>query len=261
MNRPAVFGTIVGALAAVSGGAAQTGAIEGAVNADSLGKRSIPGAEVAIPALQLSTHANFVGEFRLVGIAPGRYLMIATGAGRRGIGDSVTIVAGGTTYHDFVLATRAIVLDSVVSKAAVLQPSISPALSAFEERRRSSAGGYFITDSTLRKEEDRSLADIIRMHVPGVDMLHMGQSRVYLVSGRGPAGGHLQCYPDVYLDGVQLAKLPDPQFHSVVAVDITQFTSTEVSAIEFYPGGASLPVQFSHTSSGCGALLLWTREK
>jgi hypothetical protein len=37
--------------------------------------------------------------------------------------------------------------------------------------------------------------------------------------------------------------------------------TAQTGAIEFYAGGASLPVQFNRTSSGCGALLLWTRDR
>jgi hypothetical protein len=224
----------------------------------------MPGAEISIPALSLTTRTNFAGEYHLGGIVPGRYLAIATAAGYRSVGDSVTVGAGSASFHDFVLARTAIVLDSVVSKAAAPPPKhISPSLTGFEERRLSGGGGYFVVDSVLRKEEDRPLADIIRMHVPGVDMAHVGQSRVYLTSGRGPFTLRQNgvCYPDVYLDGVRVTPLPDPQNSALIAVDITQFVSSEVTAMEFYPGGASLPVQFSRTSSGCGALALWTREK
>jgi hypothetical protein len=142
---------------------------------------------------------------------------------------------------------------------------ISPALKGFEERRRAHGGGYFITDSVLRKEEDRPLPDVIRTHVPGVNVVQLGPNSAVLISGRGPStkamiGGSKSCYPDVYLDGVALAPASASASASV-AVNIGQFLTTELGAVEFYAGGATLPVQFNHTSSGCGALLLWTREK
>jgi hypothetical protein len=259
MDRSIFWLTLAIAFASVPTAGAQTGTIEGAVSADSLGKRSVPGAEISIPALKLTAQANFVGEFRLAGIAPGRYLVIATGVGLRSVGDSVTIESRGTTYHDFVLATKAVVLDSVVSKAPAERTHISPALRGFEERRLSGSGGYFVTDSILRREEDRPLDEIVSAHVPGAQFVRPGQNRVYLTSNR--LGGH--CFTDVYLDGVALAPLPDPdpKLKSIVAVNLSQFVATDLAAIEFYPGGASLPVQFNHTSSGCGALLLWTRER
>jgi hypothetical protein len=236
----------------------QSGVLEGSVSTDSLGKHSMPGAEISIPALNLTTRTNFAGEYHLGGIAPGRYLAIATAAGYRSVGDSVTVAEGGENFHDFVLARTAIVLDSVVSKATAPRAYISPGLNGFEERRRSGTGGYFITDSIIRREEDRPLADIIRMHVPGANVLPLG-TRTYLSASRINGG----CFPDVYLDGVPLVKLPDPQpkYSKIVAVDLGQFPPTQLGAIEFYPGGATLPIELNHTASGCGALLLWTREK
>jgi hypothetical protein len=240
---------------------AQSSSLEGSVSTDSLGKHSMPGAEISIPALNLSTRTNFAGEYHLGGIAPGRYLAIATAAGYRSVGDSVTIEAGGPGFHDFVLARPAIVLDSVVSKAPAPRQYISPGLNGFEERRLSGKGGYFITDSIMRREEDRPLEDIIGMHVPGVIIQRVGGTHAFLASGRGPKGmSSAACYPDVYLDGVFLAPLGVPGA-SAKAVDLRQFPPTDLAAAEFYPGGATLPVQFNHTASGCGALALWTREK
>jgi hypothetical protein len=242
----------------------QRSVLEGAVNSDSLGKHGVPGADVSIPALKLSAQANFVGEFRLRGVAPGRYLVIASGAGLRSVGDTVTITGGGTAYHDFVLATKAVVLDSVVSKAPSQREYISPALNAFEERRRSHSGGYFITDSVLRQEEDRPLWEVISKHVPGANMVFGRTGAVYLASSRGPStnalhGGSTTCYPDVYLDGVPLAPA-SPTARSGAKVSLS-FPTTEIGAVEFFAGGATLPAEFSHSSSGCGALLLWTRER
>jgi hypothetical protein len=244
---------------------AQSGALEGSVSTDSLGKHSMPGVDISIPALNLTTRTNFAGEYRLPGIAPGRYLAIATAVGYRSVGDSGTVAVGGANFHDFVLAVRATVLDSVVSKAAAPLPHhISPGLNGFEERMHDHKGGYFVSDSTFRKEEDRPLADVIVAHVPGV-MLQRFSSKAYLATGRGPSAGAMSgksvsCYPDVYLDGVMLAPLPDP-VKPIKAVDLSQFPTTELAGMEFYPGGASLPIQFNHTAAGCGALLLWTREK
>ena len=245
---------------------AQKGSLEGAVSSDSLGKRSLPGVEISVPALSLTTRTNFAGEYHLSGIAPGRYLAIATAVGYRRVGDSITIDASGASYHDFVLATRATVLDSVVSKAAAPLPQhISPGLNGFEERMHEHKGGYFVTDSILRREEDRPLADVIVAHVPGIMIQRTVGSKAYLATGRGPSAGAMSgksvsCYPDVYLDGVMLAPLPDPA-RPIKAVDLSQFPATDLGGMEFYPGGASLPIQFNHTAAGCGALLLWTREK
>ncbi|HEY4217299.1 MAG TPA: hypothetical protein VGM67_09175 [Gemmatimonadaceae bacterium] len=43
--------------------------------------------------------------------------------------------------------------------------------------------------------------------------------------------------------------------------DLSQFDVGELGAIEWYPDNSRAPVEFAHTSTRCGALLLWTRER
>ncbi len=45
------------------------------------------------------------------------------------------------------------------------------------------------------------------------------------------------------------------------APDFSQYDIRNFTAVEYYAGGASLPVQFNATGSSCGTLLLWTRER
>lgn len=118
-------------------------------------------------------------------------------------------------------------------------------LRAFEERRRSGAGGYFFSDSLLRTSENRSAGDLIASHVPGVSVERRGR-QMSIVSAR-PGGLKSKCYPDVYLDGVP------------VAHDLSDTSISTLAGVEFYGSGAVMPIQFNRTASGCGALLLWTR--
>jgi hypothetical protein len=43
--------------------------------------------------------------------------------------------------------------------------------------------------------------------------------------------------------------------------DLSQFTALSLSGVEYYRGGASLPLQYRSRSNDCGTLLLWTRGK
>ena len=61
----------------------------------------------------------------------------------------------------------------------------------------------------------------------------------------------LGCFPDVYLDGVPVTDKP---------ADLAEFTTMDIGAIEFHTT-ATLPVQFNHTSTLCGALRVWSRER
>ena len=134
----------------------------------------------------------------------------------------------------------------------------SPALKGFQERSRAGFG-HFVEEAELRKRDDQRLADVVTAKVPGVSIVRVGGTATYLSSTR--IGMSAVCYPDVYLDGVQLAKAPDPRNRRVVAVDLSQFSVSTLSGVEFYAGGATTPPEYSGTGSGCGVLLLWTREK
>ena len=82
--------------------------------------------------------------------------------------------------------------------------------------------------------------------------------------------------PQVYLDGVPLTApltAPDPrglpsrpttsrdQAAAFPPFDVSQYSVSDLSGVEYYPDGTTLPVEFNGTSNRCGALLLWTREK
>jgi hypothetical protein len=159
-------------------------------------------------------------------------------------------------------------LPAVVTKAA-MPKYISPTLRAFEERRKNHSSGYFIPDSILRKEENRPLGNVLTSHAPGVMVKQVSSANFLLKSPRCSNGGQ----PDVYVDGVPLAHMEDPRWRVPprgrnappdardYPIDLNLFAVSDLSGVEYYPDNATMPVQFSRTSAGCGALMLWTRER
>src|SRR5262249_22954306 len=143
--------------------------------------------------------------------------------------------------------------------------AISPALRGFEERRATGRGRY-LTDSLLRKNEQRQLGDLLASQLAGLKIMKMGSGDV-AVSKRGKPrgkeamlnrGSQRACFATVYVNGVMIydkstsdPKQPPP--------DLREFPVSQIAAIEFYPGQSTLPVQFK--ASECGTLLLWLREK
>lgn len=131
---------------------------------------------------------------------------------------------------------------------------ISPGLQAFEERRRSGFG-HFITEAELRKQDNRKMTNILR-DLPGITMLcpKTGPRKFecFAVSGRGKKyavqGG--ACEINLYIDGVPVSDN-----------DLEKLNTSEFAAVEFYSGGATIPVQYNLTGSSCGVILLWTRER
>lgn len=149
---------------------------------------------------------------------------------------------------------------------------LSPALSAFEDRRKTGMG-YFVPEAQLRKEDTRPLANILRSHVPtlAIQDVIVGSQRVTIAASRRANGG--ACPVDVFLDGVPLtsntqggtpAMLGSRRSGSTALqqgyVDLTQFAATDLAGIEFH-NVSDMPAEFTHTGSGCGALYLWTRER
>jgi len=185
---------------------------------------------------------------------------------------TMTISMGASdTLPITVLMKRVAELPAVVTKDAAPR-YMSPILKAFEERRKNHASGYFIDDSILRKEDNRALGNVLVAHAPGAIVKQVSSANFLLKSPRCSNGGQ----PDVYVDGVPLAHLDDPRWPMPKGrnrftnppsdprdfpIDLNQFSVRDLAGIEYYPDNATMPVQFSRTASGCGALFLWTRER
>lgn len=150
-----------------------------------------------------------------------------------------------------------------------------PALRAFEERRAAGLG-YFVPDSVLRLESTRTLANVIRSHVPSVDVSEVldprHPQRAWVVTSRRTSP---PCPVDVYLDGLpQSLNASIAQARAVGGttsrgggqgrtgdiVNVNQFQATDLAGVEYHNIG-DVPAEFNRTAGGCGVLLLWTRER
>jgi len=191
--------------------------------------------------------AGSMMRFRKVGYVP---VMMAVGNSLR---DTVPLIV--------MLAHSGQTLPAVVTRDST-RVYFSPLLRGFEERRKA-GHGYFVPEAQLRKQDDHKLSDVISAHVPGITF-QRSASKMYLVSGRTSmqlsGGSGKRCYPDILLDGVRLSPAADAQNPNFAGVDLNQFSVMDIGAVEFY-NTASIPMQFNATASGCGALLLWTRER
>ena len=254
---------------------AQSGILAGTVTSDSAARHQLVGAEVSIPALQLTTRTNFGGDYQFDRLVAGRYLVIVTSPGFKSVGDSVSVAASGETYHDFVLSTRVAVLDTVVATAASpVTRFISPGLRGFDERKKEGLG-HFIDDSILRKYDSYRLSDIILQRVPGVVFTPSRGTALYLSSGRKQFPGRVlsgsnssayQCWVSLYIDGALVYNY-GMEGRSPAGVapplrpDFSRINVADYAGVEFYAGGSTFPPWISPTNNDCGVLLLWSREK
>jgi hypothetical protein len=241
------------------------GTLIGVVVRDSVGT-AVGGAEVRLSGVQQSVTTNYLGEFRFTGVAQGRHELSIRRIGFLPYSDTVDFSAGGRVAREFMLVEQPVALDSVRVNAAGERKYISPALNGFEERRKAGFG-HFITDSVLRRNEDRSLATVLVSFIPGIRLARGGTTYISSTRkcGAGPAiltcrGAAVQCPPSMYVDGV-LAYNASLQVDAVRRPDLDQMPVREFAGIEYYAGGATVPAQYNRTSNDCGVLLLWTRER
>lgn len=232
---------------------AQTATLLGLVLRDSLG-HELSGAEVRISGLAQHVLTNSRGAFRIDGLPPGRYTLAIRHLGFKAIADSLEVTAGQRVEREFIMTEQAQELDSV-NVTAPETKYISPNLRGFEERRKAGRGGYFITDSLLRRNDERTIGGMVAGNVPGI-VLVSAASYTYLSSTRSGRGR--SCWVAVFIDGV---KIYDPSMGAMNRPDFNRINVREYAAVEFYPGDASLPMQYNSSRTDCGTLLLWTRER
>lgn len=248
-------------LVAVPGLAVGQGLVAGTVTSDTAHKRPLVGVEVSIPAVHKSTRTDSTGFYHIDGLAIGRYTVSVRAVGRQPRIDTLTVTSDDAVLHDFVLTDLAYPLDTVVS-ASEKTGFVSPAMRGFDERRKLGFG-HFYPQEVLRKNDNDKLTDFAR-RIPGAKLIRSG-THTYLASSRrsGQAAilnSNRPCFATVYVDGVlifdskstprQLAALPPP--------DLQDFNVNDLGAIEFYGGEATAPPGFRQ--SGCGLLLIWSRE-
>ena len=223
----------------------------------------IAGVEVMDLATGTSALTTSTGTVLLAFLAPGENSVRIRKLGY-GVQEMMVTLSPRDTTPLTIVMKRVTELPAVVTKDAAVH-HISPALRAFDERMKHKTTGYFITDSILRREDNRTLANMLIAHAPGVSIAQRsGSANFLLKSPRCTNGGP----PDVYIDGVKLAHMPDPRWTqrrnvdpNTIPIDLSQFQVSELGAVEWYPDNATMPAEFSGTSAGCGALMLYTRER
>jgi hypothetical protein len=143
---------------------------------------------------------------------------------------------------------------------------VSPGLRAFEERR-AAGGGYFVVEKEIRKWDAGPMTNVIR-NIPAIKIIcERGKGMASMpchASTRRAGGKHAimdgDCPVDVYMDGtLYYSSFNFGGFES--DADLQKLQATNFAAVEFYPGGASIPAQYNKTGASCGVLLLWTRER
>ena len=117
------------------------------------------------------------------------------------------------------------------------------------DRKRSSAGGYFLSPEQIEKRHSLQFTDLMRT-VPGIQVSSSnGQASLSTSRGTTGSGGCVT----VYVDGASWQSLSPGDLDSFVRPE-------EVAAVEVY-NGASIPPQFTTLGQSCSAVVVWTKTR
>ncbi len=256
---------------------AQKATFKGQVLADST-ERPIPGVTVTIELLKLSTVSDSLGEFVINGITPGTQVVSARKVGFGPVTTRMTFMTGAVVEADLMMTpTAAQPLPDVTVKTT---PVVHGMLAEFEERR-AEGHGRFVTRDMIEKRELSNMVEILRTHVPGLNIIQSATrpGEAFVAAGRmSVPGGTLAfapgppkpCYAAVVLDGVMVFHA-DPGSPSEGGAganspaqrlfDINSIPTRDIAGIEYYAGAATMPIKYNGMRNSCGLIIVWTRVK
>jgi hypothetical protein len=140
---------------------------------------------------------------------------------------------------------------------------IAGGLRSFEEHVKMGFG-HFVTEDQFRKDDGKTLSNILASRLPGILRTNGPHAEEYLVSSRKPCAGSAltgcrqpNCYVTVIQDGVLMYDIT----MRMPPLDFSKMDGMNLAAAEYYAGGAAAPPEYNDTKQGCGTLVLWTRER
>lgn len=207
----------------------------------------IEGAEVIDVFAHLTAVATRTGTVSLAFLPEGGSMLRIQKIGFKPVTQIVEISPSDTVSITVLMEATAQTLPTVVTKDSA-PVFVSPGLRAFEERRKTGMG-RFITEAELRKNDSRSLTNVVRQSGAAVSCTRRTPIRCFVVNQRTGGSG---CSLDVYYDG---ALVTDDNR------DLEQIPTNQIGAVEIYASTATVPAQYNRTSKGCGVMLLWSRYR
>jgi hypothetical protein len=217
---------------------------------------AIPGADVWIDGTDRRVVSNDSGEYRIDGVPSGRAKVMVRRVGFHPDSKRLSLGPGDTKQVPFVLEGMMDELDAVIVTA---REGSNGRLKEFWARRMVGLG-VFITR-----------ADIDRRHPPQTADLFQGVMGVRVISGTGGgvstklttgrqsmsatrfanSAASSVCAMQYYVDGMFMAP-------GTFTVD--DIVPVQIEAIEIFRGPSEIPARFRQRETGCGLVVIWTRE-
>lgn len=223
--------------------------------------RALAEAEVTIAALKRVAHTDSAGLFAFDGLPAGSHEILVRHVGFDALSVTITFTGTDTLARLFVLNKLA----SIVS-AGTVHDSADKSLDKFLDfrRRRARGVGQFLIHDQYVDYYDRPLSDVLR-RFPGILLQRNDRNPGLAAASRRGVPSTLslsagdgyppQCYMQLYVDGVRVFAAG----HGQNPVNINDWRTDDVEAIEYYSGPDQTPPEFGGGGAICGTLALWLR--
>jgi len=252
--RRAVSVALAAALVAMSAGAQQGATILVFGTVRNASGVAVAGAEVWIDGTDRRVVSNDSGEFHIDHAPSGRVKVMVRRLGFRPDSKRVALQPGDTRQVKFVLDG---LLDELETVLVTARAGSSGRMQEFWARRMVGLG-VFITREEIERRRPARTVDLFRS-VMGVRIVSGGNGEVTrLVSGRhavsvasknSAASG--ACSMQYYVDGI---------FMTPGTFTVDEVPPETLEAIEVYRGPSEIPARFRQRETGCGLVVIWTRE-
>lgn len=247
-------------LAAALPGAArgqQTGTVTGSVAGET--GQPLQGAQVSLVGTRLGTVTAANGKFTIVNVPAAQYRLRAQMIGHRALEEPITVTAGATVTHNFVLRTQVIALDEVVvtgTAGAARQREVGNAVSQIDV-------GKITAPPT-------NVGELLQGSTTGMTVM---TSSAMAGSGsmirlRGNVSVAMSNQPLVYVDGVRIRSdgyqrnVPftgsDLRSGNDVASPINDINPNDIERVEVIKGAAAATLY--GTEAAAGVIQIFTKS-
>ena len=168
----------------------------------------------------------------------------------RSVGMAPYVTAVDVVPHDTVMLAAQLhkitLLDVVRVTGTITQQR---RISALEERKRS-GWGYFRDSTTFGQY---GIMSSVFGSFPSLQVQPINGSTQFVLT---LPQNVRRCVANLWIDGVRQAVAGDP---TVAYGILNDLHPDQIAAVEVYPRGATVPVEFATVSSSCGAVVIWTK--
>ena len=215
----------------------------------------LQGAEVNIVGTSSRAVTNDSGEFKLEGVRGGRFKVVARRLGFQAAEATIRVAEGERKEVRFLLDGIPEMLDSVV----VVGTQSTGRMADFWRRRTIGVGAFITRAEIDRRRPSRPsllLMSLSGVTVSGSDALgqpniQMGRSGTASATRNRTQMLAADCQIAYYVDGMQTSR---GSFH------IDDLPPQDIEAIEVFRGPSEIPARFRAIDTGCGLIVIWTRE-